>query len=485
MQLLALFAEPSFVIPWYVFGLIAGAWVAMDLRRVNTPLKTAMKWAWPIIVLFFSVIGLALYFLTARAPGIAQAHDAESKHRLHDDYERSMLRRVNGAVIHCVAGDGLGIMTAMVIARAAGFTFWQEFWFEYAVGFAFGWFIFQYKSMRMMSDGPGAALWMAFRAEFFSMLTVMGGMGAVMTFVTPMVVGAQPGPLTVAFWGFGALGLLAGYVLTFPMNWMLVKVGWKHGMGSKEGAQPVHEPRGRAGLFAAMSAAGVAALALTAWLTVVRESYSFVPLPDDFAAAALGPHAGPSLLEQGLGASLQTAARALEAGQRREASAALDSALRAAEVMRVAADLPSGGQARPDSAASAAAPVDGVRAARRELQNGNPEAAAAIARVVLGQLAQGRLPHRPPGDLADYAGVMAINAEGALLGKVRAVKADRVELAMGAGHDVFGFLDVRPGRTAWVPAREMAYGPRRTLGKSYAMVLTLDMPPRALATARR
>ena len=111
-----------------------------------------------------------------------------------------------------------------------GLSFWSEFWFEYAVGFALGWFIFQYESMRGMTASPLMALWMGGRVEFFSMMTVMAGMGVVMAYVTPQVVGQQPSPSTAAFWGFGALGLLAGYVATYPMNYWLVKIQWKHGM---------------------------------------------------------------------------------------------------------------------------------------------------------------------------------------------------------------------------------------------------------------
>ena len=47
---------------------------------------------------------------------------------------------------------------------------------------------------------------MAFRAEFFSMLTVMAGMGAVMTYVTPLVSTSQPKPLTVCVLGIRHAG---------------------------------------------------------------------------------------------------------------------------------------------------------------------------------------------------------------------------------------------------------------------------------------
>jgi len=196
---LSFVGEPWFVLTWYAIG-AAGVWyLVYDLHNHNTVLKPAIKWGWPIIVFFFSVIGLALYFLTARAPGIGEIEDEEEKKKAHQQYQMNMWRRVNGAVIHCVAGDGAGIMTGMVIARAAGMSFWQEFWFEYVVGFAFGWFIFQRKSMTMMTDSIPKQLAMAFRAEFFSMLTVMAGMGAVMAYVTPLAVGQQPSPATAAF----------------------------------------------------------------------------------------------------------------------------------------------------------------------------------------------------------------------------------------------------------------------------------------------
>ena len=67
-------------------------------------------------------------------------------------------KKVVGADIHCVAGDGLGIITAMVVTRWLGVDFATEFWIEYAVGFAFGWFIFQYWAMRSMGNPPLLAL---------------------------------------------------------------------------------------------------------------------------------------------------------------------------------------------------------------------------------------------------------------------------------------------------------------------------------------
>jgi len=226
---LSFLQEPWFVIPWYIFGILAAIWVTYDEIKINTQVNKALKYGWPIIFIFFSVIGLVLYLVTCRPPNIRGKNGNEEK-KYHHRYVSPQWKKVTGSVIHCVAGDGLGIMTAMVISRIIDLKFWPEFWFEYATGFVFGWFIFQFMAMKSMNHSTQKALWLAARAEFFSMITVMVGMGLVMRFVTPEISGEPLNPDTFTFWGYSALGLFIGAIFTFPMNWWLVSIGWKHGM---------------------------------------------------------------------------------------------------------------------------------------------------------------------------------------------------------------------------------------------------------------
>ena len=219
----------SFVITWYFIGIVGALVVAYDVININTEVNKALKAGWIIIVIFFSILGLLLYKVTCRPPNIGNYQNDEKK-KVHHKYVNKKWKKVFGSVIHCVGGDGLGIMTAMVISRIIGLEFWTEFWFEYAVGFAFGWFIFQYIAMRDMGNSPLTSLWKGGRAEVFSMMTVMLGMGMVMKFVTPNVVGHSPLPYEASFWGFGSLGLIIGTIFTYPMNWWLVSIKWKHGM---------------------------------------------------------------------------------------------------------------------------------------------------------------------------------------------------------------------------------------------------------------
>jgi hypothetical protein len=62
--------EPEFVTTWYVFGIFAAIWVAWDEFKVNIHVNQALKYGWLIIVIFFSVIGLLLYLITCRPPGV-------------------------------------------------------------------------------------------------------------------------------------------------------------------------------------------------------------------------------------------------------------------------------------------------------------------------------------------------------------------------------------------------------------------------------
>jgi hypothetical protein len=224
----------SFVVSWYVSGLILATWVIYDLFYVNTSVNKSLKAGWPIIFIFFSVIGLFLYLLTCRPNGMSfvkpNLNKKVSDEKYHHRYVSDTFSKVTGSVIHCVAGDGLGIMTAMVIGRYIGLNFWSEFAGEYITGFLFGWILFQYTAMRSMGNSPSQALWKGGRAEFFSMITLMSGMLLTAKFIQPLIIPSPPLPDTYAFWGIALLALFIGTVITYPMNWWLVSIGWKHGM---------------------------------------------------------------------------------------------------------------------------------------------------------------------------------------------------------------------------------------------------------------
>ena len=64
--------EPWCVATWYAVGAIGAAWMIYDAQHANSALNPPLKACWPIIILFFSVIGIALYLVTSRPSDIAR-----------------------------------------------------------------------------------------------------------------------------------------------------------------------------------------------------------------------------------------------------------------------------------------------------------------------------------------------------------------------------------------------------------------------------
>ena len=235
-----------FVVSWYLVGLILAVWVIYDVLYVNTAVSNPLKVGWPIIFIFFSVIGLVMYLLTCRPKGMPlikpKITNKDFEAKFHSKYVSNTISAVTGSVIHCAAGDGLGILTAMVVGTYVGLGFWSEFTAEYIVGFLFGWLLFQYPAMKAMGYSTSDALRKGGRAEFFSMIAMMAGMLFTMIVLLPKVISSMaipmassmkmpmPMPDSYAFWGIASLGLLIGTIITYPMNWWLVSIGWKHGM---------------------------------------------------------------------------------------------------------------------------------------------------------------------------------------------------------------------------------------------------------------
>jgi hypothetical protein len=149
---------------------------------------------------------------------------------LHERYIAARWRQVLGSTMHCVAGDGIGILAGAVVASFLTLTRPAEIGLEYVLGFAFGWTIFQGLFMRGMAGGSyRRALATTFLPEFLSMNLVMTGMVLVAT-AGRMAVGGAFSPLTPEFWFVMSMSLLSGFLTAYPMNWWLVANGLKHGM---------------------------------------------------------------------------------------------------------------------------------------------------------------------------------------------------------------------------------------------------------------
>lgn len=203
---------------WFILTALSVGFVAIDIRR--TPESAVMKWGSVLITLYSGPFGAFLYVLGCREPLPG----------LHERFSAARWRQVLGSTMHCVAGDGLGILTGSVIASLVSLSKWGEFTLEYVLGFGFGWTIFQALFMRSMAGGSYArSLRSTLLAELLSMNCLMAGMLVVSTLAFRDVADAHD-PTKPLFWFRMSLALMTGFLVAYPMNWWLVTNHLKHGM---------------------------------------------------------------------------------------------------------------------------------------------------------------------------------------------------------------------------------------------------------------
>jgi hypothetical protein len=146
--------------------------------------------------------------------------------------------------MHCVAGDGVGILAGAVIARILGLGSLAEVILEYILGFAFGWAIFQALFMRDMAGGSyGRSLARTFVPELLSMNLLMAGMIPTVMILRTRIASAAD-PTTASCWFVMSMGRLVGFIAAYPMNWWLVTHHLKHGMMTVRPAGAAADARG-------------------------------------------------------------------------------------------------------------------------------------------------------------------------------------------------------------------------------------------------
>jgi len=215
---------------WFLLTALSLLFVAVDIRA--TPGSPVLKWGFILLTAYTGPLGAFLYVLGCREPLPG----------LHERYVATRWRQVLGSTMHCVAGDGVGILTGAVIASLFHLPNITDIALEYVLGFGFGWSIFQALFMRDMAGGSYLrAVSRAFFPELLSMNCLMAGMVPVMTLAfanTP----ASRDPSAPAFWFIMSMALLAGFITAYPMNWWLVSRHMKHGMMT---VRPPNESAGR------------------------------------------------------------------------------------------------------------------------------------------------------------------------------------------------------------------------------------------------
>ncbi|MDP9281560.1 MAG: DUF4396 domain-containing protein [Chloroflexota bacterium] len=211
------------VLFWIALTLGATAYVAWDAFTKN-PELTVMKWGWVLITLYTGLLGAALYVMSCKEP----------RPGTHERFVSPLWKQGVGSTIHCVAGDATGIVFAATITALLGFPMWLDLIVEYALGFAFGLFIFQALFMKdMMGGSYRTAVAHSLLPEWLSMNMVMAGMIPAMVLLMMGDDMRAMEPRHLLYWGAMSASIVVGFVIAYPVNVWLVAMGLKHGMGTE------------------------------------------------------------------------------------------------------------------------------------------------------------------------------------------------------------------------------------------------------------
>ena len=215
------------VVSWIsiALGFVTAGIISIDVtaHRQKMPI---MNVVWPITSLYFPLIGFWLY----QTMGRPMAADAPAMKG-----ERRYWKGIFVSATHCGSGCVIGDILGPPIVFGFGLTLFgvvllAEYVAEFVLAYAFG-IAFQYFPIRWMRQvPPGVAVLDAVKADTLSLVAFEVGMFAWMALAYYVLVPWHPRPNNAVFWFMMQLGMILGFLTTYPANWLLIRWGIKSGM---------------------------------------------------------------------------------------------------------------------------------------------------------------------------------------------------------------------------------------------------------------
>jgi hypothetical protein len=214
-----------------ILGLLTALAIAFDVTAHPQRMKI-MNVVWPITGLYLPVVGWWLYADMARREPMSMPMDVMDMNAAHGG--RSFRKSVFVSTTHCAAGCVIGDIIGAPIVFWTGWTlFGERLYAEYVVlfvlAYAFG-IAFQYLPIRVMRRlSRRAALLEAIKADTLSLTAFEIGLFAWMAVVYFQFV-PRPELTSPTYWFMMQIGMVLGFIASYPPNWYLVRSGVKPGM---------------------------------------------------------------------------------------------------------------------------------------------------------------------------------------------------------------------------------------------------------------
>lgn len=207
--------------------------IVIDLFSGNAQHMMIMNFVWPLTALYAGPLALLAYYTIGRKSTM-------KRHAQHKQHKQAIPRKplwqsVTTGALHCGSGCTLGDIIAetlllFVPVALFGSALFGAWLIDFAFAFVIG-IIFQYyaiKPMKNLSIKEG--LIAALKADALSLTAWQVGMYGIMAISTFVVFKYRLEANNVVFWFVMQVGMIAGFITAYPVNWWLIKKGVKEAM---------------------------------------------------------------------------------------------------------------------------------------------------------------------------------------------------------------------------------------------------------------
>jgi hypothetical protein len=219
-------------------GVVCALVVGADEFRRPQKMRI-MNIVWPVTALFGSVLWLAAYLAWGRPPATASAGKDSSK----PPFSVMVFKGASHCGAGCTLGDIIVEWVAFAVPAVAVWFGWRSVFAEktfavwipdYLLAFLLG-VAFQYFTIAPMRNlSPSQGIVAALKADIASITAwqmVMYGLMAIIQFGWFRHDFGGTAPVaSPEFWFAMQIAMLAGFVTSFPVNWLLIQVGLKEKM---------------------------------------------------------------------------------------------------------------------------------------------------------------------------------------------------------------------------------------------------------------
>jgi hypothetical protein len=197
--------------------------IAFDVTAHPQHMKI-MNVVWPITGLYLPVLGWLLYADMARRTPMSMSMDMHAARG-----GRPFWKSVFVSTTHCAAGCVIGDVIGAPIVFWAGWTlFGERLYAEYLVLFILAYIFgiaFQYLPIRAMRRiSRRVALLEAIKADTLALTAFEIGLFAWMAVIYFQFV-PRPELTSPTYWFMMQIGMVLGFIASFPPNWYLVRAG--------------------------------------------------------------------------------------------------------------------------------------------------------------------------------------------------------------------------------------------------------------------